>query len=260
VHAVAADSRDLHYRGKSPQRGSMVSAPLISKRQLLGVLNLHKYEFAAFSDSEIKLIQTVVSQAAIAIENAQLYEKTKNLSNTDELTGLANRRYFQEILAREVAQARRYGTGFSVVLADIDHFKAYNDTHGHLRGDAVLRKVAAILLQNTRGIDLVARFGGEEFIVLLPKTTTEGGRAAADKLRQCVAAEVFSGAERSQPGGRLTLSLGVAEYPRDSKDIYELLDLADQALYRAKQSGRNATIAWNGGEPPQPGLFSSPAP
>jgi diguanylate cyclase (GGDEF)-like protein len=245
VQDIGSDGRYLHYKKKTPQRGSMVSAPLTSKKRLLGVLNLHKDRCAAFTDGEIKLIQTVVTQAAIAIENAQLYEKTRNLSNTDELTGLANRRHFQEIVNREVAQARRYGTGFSLIIIDIDFFKLYNDTHGHLRGDAVLRKVAALLLQNTRGIDLVARFGGEEFVVLLPKTGTEGARAAAEKLRQCVAAETFSGAERSQPGGRLTISLGVAEFPSNSRDIYELIDLADRALYQAKQKGRNRTVVWD---------------
>jgi len=245
VQDINVDSRYLHYKGKTQQRGSMVSAPLASKKRLLGVLNLHKERCSAFTDGEIKLIQTVVTQASIAIENAQLYEKTRNLSNTDELTGLANRRHFQEIVNREVAQARRYGTGFSLIITDIDHFKLYNDSHGHLRGDAVLRKVAALLLQNTRGIDLVARFGGEEFVILLPKTGKEGARAAAEKLRQCVAAETFSGAERSQPGGRLTISLGVSEFPSNSRDIYELIDLADKALYHAKQNGRNRTVAWD---------------
>lgn len=259
IHNLATDNRNLNCKDRSLQRGSLVAAPLVSKKRLLGVLNLHKYNVVGFSDNEIKLIQTIVSQAAIAIENAQLYEKTKALSNTDELTGLANRRYFQEILARDVAQARRYGTGFSIVMADIDHFKRYNDTHGHLRGDTVLKKVAAILLQNTRGIDLVARFGGEEFVILLPKTNKEGARAAAEKLRQCVAAETFSGADRSQPGGRLTLSLGVSEFPCDSKDLYELLDLADRALYQAKDRGRNTTVVWDDRSPPLPGLFPAPA-
>lgn len=260
VHDVTSDERGLQYKGRTLLHGSMVAAPLVVKNRLMGILNLHKERTGAFSDTEIKLIQAIANQAAIAIENTQLYEKAKNLSNTDELTGLANRRYFQEILAREVAQARRYGSCFSVIMVDIDHFKCYNDAHGHLRGDAVLKKVAALILQSTRGIDLVARFGGEEFVILLPKTNKEGARAAAEKLRQCVAAETFTGAEISQPGKRLTLSLGVAEFPSDSKDLYELIDLADRALYQAKGAGRNNTVVWNDGLPPLPDLFAAAIP
>jgi len=247
LHAVPdlkAVKRNLGYKGKSHSGGSMVSVPLVVKKRLAGVLNLHKIEIDAFSDSDLKLIQAIANQAAIAIENSQLYEKARSLSNTDELTGLANRRHFQLILKREVAQAQRFHSHFSLILADIDHFKAFNDTHGHLRGDIVLKKVADILLQNTRGIDLVGRFGGEEFVVLLPKTDQKGAQAAAEKLRACVLADSFPGEEESQPGGSLTLSLGIAEYPNDSKDIYELLDLADRALYRAKEEGRNRFVTW----------------
>ncbi len=241
---VRRDDRFMNYKGKVESEGSFVSSPLVVKKRLVGVLNLHKDAVGGFSESEIKLIQAASNQLAIAIENAQLYEKTRELSNTDELTGLSNRRYFQEILMRELAQARRYHANFSLIMIDIDHFKRYNDTHGHLNGDIVLRKVASLLLQSTRGIDLVSRFGGEEFVILLPKTSREGARAAAEKLRQCVAAEKFTGMEQSQPLGMVTLSLGVSEFPNDSKDIYELLDLADRALYLAKENGRNRTVVW----------------
>ena len=251
VRDLASDDRSLRYKGRLPRRGSMVAVPLVVKNRLAGVLNLHKENPADFSDAELKLVQAIANQAAIAIENAQLYEKARDLSNTDELTGLANRRHFQEILKRELAQARRFNSNFSVIMADIDHFKSFNDTHGHLRGDVVLKKVASIILQNTRGIDLVGRFGGEEFVILLPKTTREGARAAAEKLRQWMEQETFSGADQSQPGGRITLSLGVAEFPTDSKDVYELLDMADRALYRGKQEGRNRVVTWPECAPPR---------
>lgn len=244
VENLKTEERNLGYKGKSNSGGSMVAMPLVIKKRLAGVLNLHKTETSAFSKGELQLIQAIANQAAIAIDNSQLYEKARNLSNTDELTGLANRRHFQMILKREVAQAQRFHSHFSLIMADIDHFKNFNDTHGHLRGDIVLKKVADILLQNTRGIDLVGRFGGEEFIILLPKTDKEGARAAAEKLRACIMADTFSGEAESQPGGTLTLSLGIAQYPADSKDIYELLDLADRALYRAKEEGRNQVATW----------------
>lgn len=251
VRDVSSDERSLGYKGRAPLAGSMVSAPLVVKNNLVGVLNLHKEKTSAFADTEISLIQAVANQAAIAIENARLYEKTRNLSNTDDLTGLANRRHFKEIFKREAAHARRFLSPLSLVMADIDHFKEFNDTHGHLVGDTVLKKVSEIFLQNTRGIDLVGRFGGEEFIILLPGTTKEGAREAAEKLRNGVTGQIFAGTNESQPGGGITLSFGVAEFPSDSKDIYELLELADRALYLAKEAGRNQTVVWNPGAKPE---------
>jgi len=256
---ISCDERNLHYKGNAYTSGSMVSAPLIFKERLAGVLNLHKERTHSFTDTEIRLIQAVANQAAVAIENAQLYEKTRNLSNTDELTSLANRRHFQEILKRETAHAKRYNSPFCLIMIDIDHFKRFNDTHGHLMGDIVLKKVSSIFLQNTRGIDLVSRFGGEEFVILLPKTDKKGAVAAAEKLRRRVYEEPFDGEAISQPDGVLTISLGVSEFPTDSNDIYELLDFADRALYLAKEKGRNCTIAWNPGKHHEPDIIAEPA-
>jgi len=242
---LVADDRNLNYQGRSRSEGSMISVPLAVKNRLSGVLNLHKFQIYAFTPSELKLVKAIANQAAVAIENSQLYEKARTLSNTDELTGLANRRHFQLILKRELAQAQRFHSHFALIMADLDNFKAYNDTHGHLKGDILLKNVSKVLLQNTRGIDLVARFGGEEFVILLPKTDTGGARSAAEKLRTGILAEQFQGIAESHPGGALTISLGIAAYPNDSRDIYELLDLADRALYRAKEEGKNRVIAWS---------------
>jgi diguanylate cyclase (GGDEF)-like protein len=243
IRDLAADERSLNYKTGMMGTGSMVSVPLVVKNRLVGVLNIHNEKIDGFTEAELKLIQAVANQAAIAVENARLYERTRDLSNTDELTNLANRRHFQEILKRETAHARRYHSPFSLIMADIDNFKRFNDIHGHLIGDMVLKKVANLLLQNTRGIDLVGRFGGEEFIILLPKTDKEGAMAAAEKLRQRMAEERFLSHEHAGP---LTLSLGIAEFPTDSNEIYELIDLADRALYQAKEAGRNRVAVWNG--------------
>lgn len=243
IHDLAADNRSLDYKTGLLGAGSLVSVPLAVKNRLVGVLNLHKEYTDGFTEAELKMVQAVANQAAIAVENARLYERARDLSNTDELTNLANRRHFQEILKRETAHARRYHLPLSLIMADIDHFKKFNDIHGHLIGDTVLKKVAALLLQNTRGIDLVGRFGGEEFIILLPKTDKEGAVDAAEKLRQRMAEETFVISDHAGP---LTLSLGIAEFPKDSNDIYELIDLADRALYQAKESGRNRVAVWNG--------------
>lgn len=248
VKDVDKDPRYLNYHGQVATRGSFVSSPMVIKGKLVGVLNLHKREIDAFAASELKLVQAITNQAAIASDNAQLLEKARDLSNIDDLTGLANRRHFQEILKREVAQARRFSSNFSILMCDIDHFDQYNSKHGRLRGDAILRQVGQILLNNTRGIDLVCRFGNEEFVVLLPKTNKQGGMATAEKLRNCIFKETFTGGE-DLPDGRLTVSFGVTEFPLDSKNIYELLNLADKALYAAKKEGRNRSVAWEGPAP-----------
>lgn len=233
------------YGNESITEGSLLSVPMTVQNRLIGVINLHQNSKNAFSSTAQKVAQAIASQAAIAIENARLYEKTKTLSATDELTGLSNRRQFQEYLLRELAQSRRHHSPFSILMIDIDHFKLYNDFHGHLKGDIVLKRVASLLLQNTRGVDLVARFGGEEFVLLLPKSDKPSSLAVADKLRVCVEKDHFPGAEKSQPGQRLTISIGVAHFPSDSTEIYDLMNLADTALYEAKRQGRNKCIAWS---------------
>ena len=258
VRNLEEDQRFEDYLRDYPETRSLLCVPMILKEQILGVINLHKKEIGGFSEREIRLVQAITAQAAIAIENARLYQQTRDLSNTDSLTRLANRRFFQAALDKEFAQARRYGTNFSLIMIDIDHFKRYNDAHGHLQGDKVLRDVAQILQDNIRGIDLAARFGGEEFIILMPKTNKEGARAAAEKLRLCVAEREFMGAAESQPEGHLTLSLGIAEFPEDADSLETLQEQADQALYQAKKDGRNRTVAWNSTAPPLPYLNVPP--
>lgn len=244
VQDVARDERYLHYKAKSEDRGAMVAAPILVKSRLIGVLNLHKAQTDAFNETELELIRAATNQLAVAIVNAQLYEKTRLLSNTDDLTNVANRRYFQSILRREHAHALRYDSTFSLIMIDIDHFKHYNDAFGHLSGDVALSRVATILLQNTRGIDLVARFGGEEFVVLLPSTLKENALIAAEKLRQAVESEVFTASDTPREN-RVTISLGVAAYPADTKELEQLVEYADRALYRAKELGRNRTVCWD---------------
>ena len=245
VPDLKVDKRYLSYKKTLTVFGSMLSIPLITHDKLCGVLNLHKDKINNFSDDEIALSEAVASQAAIAIENAQLYKLATELSITDELTGLANRRHFQDILNREFTLTQRYSSSLSLIMIDIDHFKKFNDHHGHLQGDVVLKKVATALLHNTRGIDLACRFGGEEFVILLPKTTSTGAVIAAEKLRSVIEMESFSGEEESQPGGKLTLSLGVASFPDDTADTNHLLELADQALYEAKNQGRNRVVSFS---------------
>jgi len=167
----------------------------------------------------------------------QLNARLEELSQTDALTGLHNRYFFDQRIEHELARARRYGSPLAVVMMDIDHFKQVNDGHGHPFGDLVLRGVAQTLKRCLRNVDTLARYGGEELVAVLPETPRPEGIAVAERLRQAVEAERFESAGRRVP---VTISLGVAVGPRPLVESpHELLKLADAALYRAKESGRN---------------------
>jgi len=249
VENIDEDDRNLSYHGLIATRGSMISVPLVIKGRLVGAINLHKKLKEGFSASEQRLVQAIANQTAIAVDNAQLQEKSRDLSNTDELTGLSNRRHFQEILKREVAQVRRFSSIFSVIMCDIDDFKNHKSKLGNIHSDALLRQVGQALLKSTRGIDLVSRFGNDQFTIMLPKTSKEGAFAAAEKLRKNILEEDFSAHIHSDLDFKVTVSFGVTEFPGDSKNIYELLNLADRALYAAKKDGSNCTVAWEGPAP-----------
>jgi diguanylate cyclase (GGDEF)-like protein len=249
VKDLDEDDRNLSYHGQVATRGSMISVPLVVKNRLVGVINLHKRKKESFSLSEQKLVQAVANQTAIAIDNAQLIEKSQEFSNTDELTGLSNRRHFQDILKREVAQARRFSSNFSIIMCDIDEFRQLKSTLGSFLSDALLRQVGQSLLKCTRGIDLVSRFGNDQFIILLPKTNKAGATAAADKLRLRIAEEDYSLQLNTDKKFNVTVSFGVTEFPADSKNIYELLNLADRSLFAAKKDGGNCSVAWEGRAP-----------
>jgi diguanylate cyclase (GGDEF)-like protein len=168
----------------------------------------------------------------------------ERLSVTDALTGLYNRRHLVGTLANEVQRSRRLRRTFSVLLADVDHFKRYNDTHGHLAGDAVLVKLAEILRKTTRGVDSVARYGGEEFLIMLLEAPIATALIVAERIRARVASEAFD-------GGRVTLSIGVAEYPAHGDTPEELIASADAAMYQAKGQGRNRVLAAGGRAEPE---------
>ncbi len=171
-----------------------------------------------------------------------LNEKLVRLSITDGLTGAYNHRHFHERLAEEISRAGRYGRPVSLIMTDIDHFKHYNDTCGHVEGDSVLGGIAACMMNNVREQDVVARYGGEEFIIILPETGKKEALMLAERLRECVSFQPFHNKE-AQPCGNLTISLGVASFPEDAPDPKGLIEKADAALYRAKETGRNRVEA-----------------
>jgi diguanylate cyclase (GGDEF)-like protein len=171
----------------------------------------------------------------------------RRLAYKDGLTGLYNHRAFQERLREEVARARRYRKPVTLLFLDIDHFKEFNDAHGHPRGDQLLRGVGDLLTAQARGSDICARYGGEEFCLLLPETPKDGGRIKAERLRDLIRATPFAGSEQL-PGQHVTISVGVAEYPADASTADDLLTHADHALYVAKRQGRDRVQPFGDGE------------
>ena len=190
----------------------------------------------------MQILSSLATQIAIVIENARLYGETEQLALTDEMTGIHNYRHFLSRLSDEWKRANRYHRPLSLIMVDIDSFKHYNDTHGHLKGDIVLRELAQLLARVTRDVDFVARYGGEEFVIILPETTREEALKMAERIRLEVRGHHFLLAE-TQPGGRLTVSVGVATYPDATQDRDELVELVDRAMYRAKRGGRDAVCA-----------------
>ena len=166
------------------------------------------------------------------------YHSFKQQAITDGLTGLYNRRFFNEELSREVSRSYRHFLRMSLIMIDVDHFKKYNDQNGHQAGDEVLQRVAAILRNETRICDMECRYGGEEFVLILPETSKEEALGLAEKLRRKIYETEFPHGYK-QPSGRLTVSLGVATFPEDASDDKSLIEVADDGLYRAKENGRN---------------------
>ncbi len=173
-----------------------------------------------------------------------LYERARALSITDELTSLYNRRHFLNELEREVERAKRYSESFCLAIVDIDNFKHYNDTHGHQMGDELLKEFAGFVRTVVRETDMVGRYGGDEFIILMPETTRAVAYHVAERLRSRVQEYPFHGRE-TQPGGNVTISIGVAEFATDGESSHQLLRSADNALYEAKRDGRNMVCLAN---------------
>lgn len=243
VRDTTSEGRFLHYKGERIIEGSFLTIPLIFKKETLGAINFHRPKVSAFNDEEIKLLELVASQVGLAIENARLYTKARELSVKDELTGLYNRRHFQTVLQIEWKRAVRFHRSLSLLMVDVDYFKKYNDTYGHLHGDRVLRELASLLRRNIREIDTVARFGGEEFIVLLPDTDKKGAIAVGEKLRRIVETHRFIDVSTQTPTP-ITISIGITAYPDDVRELDDLIDHADIALYDAKDAGRNRVVCY----------------
>ena len=209
---------------------------LKSKEKKLGVL-LYK----GLEPKDKEKFAILAHQFALALRRLKLYKDIETLAITDGLTGVYTRRYFIERFDEEIKRSALRKSSLSFLMIDADHFKMINDQHGHLTGDQVLKEISNIIQENVREIDIVGRFGGEEFCVVLPDTDLEGARVVAERIRKSAEKRLIKAYDNTL---RVTLSIGMAIYPSDGKLLEELMDKADWALYRAKSQGRNCVVAF----------------
>ncbi len=241
VNGLLSGNERSYADAPRPQ-GAQLCVPLFgSDGEVLGTANFHRSVGQAFSTQEQELIEEVGSDLGRALCRARVFDRVRLGTIYDELTGLYNRTYLKEQIEHEAQQQRRYRTVFSVAFLDVDHFKAINDTYGHGVGDSILRGVAERARATLRGADTLCRYGGEEFVLLLPHTNREEARAAVGKVREAIASEAFAVGEGSSPV-RVTATAGVASAPTDAEDAQRLLEIADQRLYAGKLDGRNQVI------------------
>jgi diguanylate cyclase (GGDEF)-like protein len=224
---------------------SIICIPLKSKHRVLGVIQLINVDMQGFGGNEMLLLQALADYAAIAIDNARAVEKIQELTITDDCTGLYNARHLYKTLEAEVYRSSRFGYEFSILFLDLDHFKLVNDTHGHLVGSRLLAEIGYAINSHLRLIDYAFRYGGDEFVVLLPQTSKESALVVARRLRDVFRTESWLKADGLNLNIRA--SMGVATFPEDAKSSHEIIRQADEMMYAVKNSTRdNVSVARQG--------------
>src|SRR5450432_3207647 len=224
---------------------SVICVPLRSKLRVLGVIQLVNVDLSQFTDTELFFLQSLCDFAAIAIENARAVEKIQELTITDDCTGLYNARHLYKTLESEVYRSARFGYEFSVIFLDLDHFKHVNDTYGHLVGSKLLQEIGFKIKSQLRLIDYAFRYGGDEFVILLPQTDKQSALIVARRIQEMMRKTVFL----SEDGLNLNVrcSMGLATYPEDAKSSHEIIRQADEMMYMVKNSSRdNIAVAQQG--------------
>ena len=222
---------------------NVLAAPVRIRNQNMGVLCAYNHEGrSGFSSQDAKTLSLLSSCLGLVLENTRLSTTLERIAVTDELTQVYNYRFLKTALRREMQRAKRFRQPFGLVMADVDNLKMYNDRFGHLRGSHLLRELAQLLSKQVRGMDLIAKYGGDEFTAILPQTPRGGARAVAERLRACVAEHTFPNVKN----GEITISLGLAMFPEDGIQPGSLIGAADAALYAAKQRGRNCVVEATG--------------
>ena len=215
---------------------SIISVPLVAKGRALGLVLIEQVIPNAFDNENVRLLEILAQQVSIAIDNARLYQQMQEMATVDGLTGIFNRVYFQNRLTEEFTQAREQHGDLALIMFDIDHFKRFNDTHGHQFGDLVLKSLCAWVREHLRKADLFARYGGEEFVILMPHTSMSLAFEKAEELRAGIARMMITDRIISTS---VTVSMGVSAFPEAARTEVQLVKAADDALYEAKNAGRN---------------------
>ncbi|TAN43153.1 MAG: sensor domain-containing diguanylate cyclase [Nitrospirae bacterium] len=229
-------------KGSSLKAQSLMCVPILSKGTILGVFEIiSRTTHQPFTREDLALFQRLVDRATIAIEMTTVYQKMAELSITDDLTKLFNTRYLNRTLEIELTRSKRHQTSLSLIFMDVDHFKTTNDTYGHLVGSKLLVEIGQLLIKSLRTIDIVARYGGDEFVIVLPQTAPAAAIQIAERIRRSIELNVFL--KKDGYSLRLTASFGVASYPESAKTKEDLLRLADEAMYRVKTQTRNGVYA-----------------
>jgi diguanylate cyclase (GGDEF)-like protein len=232
-----------------PQLPVTIAVPIFSKERMRGVVSVYRRDAdRPFSKDDVETVQFLAQQSGVAVENVLLHEEAQRLSITDGLTGVWNRRYFSIQFRQVLATSKRFERQFSLLMIDLDHFKAVNDEHGHQRGDAVLTELTQRAQRALREVDTIARYGGEEFVVLLTETDVVGGETTARKILDAIRNEPFT--VSGDHSLKITASIGVASFPRHGTTLTSLVDAADRALYKAKSLGRDRVVVAGDDRPP----------
>lgn len=216
--------------------GPALFVPLRGREPSPGYLSVYRHRGGeTFTTEEIRFVTLLAAWTAMALENMRLSANLEKLAVTDDLTQVYNYRFLKSALRRELKRAARFQQRMGLLMLDVDNLKTYNDRNGHTRGSMLLREMAGLLAEHVRSFDLVAKYGGDEFTVILPQTELEGAGVVAERLRSVIEAHGFPLA----PPGSITVSIGIAVFPDDADDGFGLLQAADRALYEAKRQGRN---------------------
>jgi diguanylate cyclase (GGDEF)-like protein len=227
---------DVVHFGHPEEVRSALAVPMRLRGKTIGMLSTQSYQPRAYTPDDQSLLEMLASYAAIALDNARLFLDIQQLAITDSLTAIYNRRHLFELGRREFYRARRFNRPLSVIMLDVDHFKEINDAFGHAVGDAVLHKLAQLLKSQTREIDIVGRYGGEEFVIVLTETNLQAAREIAERLRKRIFDTFYVAGEEAIP---LTVSMGIASISLKTPHFPSIIARADNALYAAKQGGRN---------------------